>query len=257
MTAAGSADSIGGVTREQAERQGPADPQGQPDPIAIPAHGWRIDPGHAVIAAALCWAGFAVVALLVMNGHGASLDSAGLRAWRSGAELGAPGPAWLTEQIRDITALGGVTLRNLIAIGAISALLFLRLKREALLLAATIMGGWAAGSLLKLLVGRPRPDIVPHLMEVTGHSFPSGHSFNAAVVFIALGLAFAALSRRRAVRWTIIGSAVALSLLIALSRVLLGVHYPSDVLAGWLGGAGWAFLATALLHRPAKTMAGA
>jgi undecaprenyl-diphosphatase len=83
-------------------------------------------------------------------------------------------------------------------------------------------------------------------------SFPSGHSFNSALGLIAVALAFATFSHRRRVRWTIIGAAVALSLLVAWTRVWLGVHFPSDVLAGWLGGAGWAFLASALLEKPAQ-----
>ena len=94
-----------------------------------------------------------------------------------------------------------------------------------------------------------------HLMEAGGESFPSGHSFNAAVVYIAMALAFASMSSRHSVRYTIVGSAMVLSAMIAWSRVMLGVHFPSDVTAGWLGGAGWAFLAAALLYEPAKAAA--
>jgi len=220
-----------------------------------PVRSWRIDPRHALIAAALCWAGFAIVTVFVLQGMSGHFDAAGLRFWRSEPDWRPRGPAILSEMVRDVTALGGVLLRNVFALAAVTALLFLRLGREALLLAATVAVGWGVGSLLKTIVARPRPDIVPHLMEVSGHSFPSGHSFNAAVAYIAIALAFAAMSPRRAVRWTIIASAVVLSLLIALSRVWLGVHYPTDVLAGCLGGAGWAFLASALLYRPAKAAA--
>jgi undecaprenyl-diphosphatase len=92
-------------------------------------------------------------------------------------------------------------------------------------------------------------------MEAGGESFPSGHSFNAAVVYIAMALAFASLSARHSVRYTLIGAAMVISAMIAWSRVLLGVHFPSDVTAGWLGGAGWAFLAAALLYRPARVAA--
>ena len=146
-------------------------------------------------------------------------------------------------------------LRNLFAIGAIVALLFLRLRREATLLTLTIVGGWAVNSTIKALVGRPRPELVSHLTEAGGLSFPSGHSFNSAVVYISIALAFAALSPRQSVRATLVLAAMALTLAIALSRVWLGVHYPSDALAGWLGGAGWAFTAAALLYRPAKAVA--
>ncbi|MEL0254122.1 MAG: phosphatase PAP2 family protein, partial [Novosphingobium sp.] len=137
----------------------------------------------------------------------------------------------------------------------LAALLFLRLRREAVLLAATVLGGWLVNSLVKFVVGRPRPMIVPHLTEAGGQSFPSGHSFNSAVVYIAIALAFAAMSPRRSVRWTLVGTAIVLSIAIAISRVWLGGHFPTDVAAGWLGGAGWAFLASALLHRPAEVVA--
>lgn len=220
----------------------------------ISDHGWRITPRHALTAAALCWLGFAVIAVLVRY-HGAdALDAAGLRFWRDGADLRLSGPAWVEEAVRDFTALGGVLLRHLFALAAIAALLFLRLRREAMLLAMTIITGWAVNSGLKLLIARPRPAIVPHLAEAGGHSFPSGHTFNAAVIYIAIALAFAAMSPRRPVRWTIVGAAMAVTLLTGLSRVWLGVHYPSDVVAGWLGGAAWAFTASALLYRPAKAV---
>lgn len=223
--------------------------------VVLPQRGWRIDPAHALLAATLCWIGFAAVVWAVEAGRIAAFDSAGLLLWRTGTDLRPAGPPWLLEAVRDMTALGGVLLRNVVALGAIAALLFVRLRREAVLLAATIASGWLVNSLIKSLVGRPRPMIVPHLTEAGGQSFPSGHSFNAAVVYIAIALAFAAMSARRSVRWTVIAVAMVLSMAIAVSRVWLGVHFPSDVAAGWLGGAGWAFLASALLHRPAKAVA--
>jgi len=92
-------------------------------------------------------------------------------------------------------------------------------------------------------------------MAAGGNSFPSGHSFNAAVVYIAMALVFAGFSSRAAVRRTVIGAALILTLLVALTRVWLGVHWPSDALGGWLGGAGWAFLAAAVLRPPARAIA--
>jgi undecaprenyl-diphosphatase len=224
--------------------------------VLLPARGWRIDPYHALIAALFCLAGFGAMAALVVTGRSEAFDDAGLRLWREGPGLAVPhGPAWLLEAVRDYTALGGTLLRNLFALGAIAALLFLKLRREAVLLGATIVSGWIFEAVLKGLFGRPRPTIVPHLMEAGGNSFPSGHSFNSAIVYIAIALAFAAISVRRTVRWCLIGCALAMTLLVALSRVWLGVHYPSDAIAGWLGGAGWAFLASAVLYKPAKVLA--
>ena len=176
-------------------------------------------------------------------------------SFRTGEALGPRGPELVFESVRDVTALGGVFLRNLFALAAVVALLFLKLRREAFLYAATVMTGWLANTGLKLLVGRERPQIVPHLTEAGGESFPSGHSFSAAVVWIGMAIAFAAISKRHSVRYTIIGAAMLLSAGVAWSRVMLGVHFPSDVVAGWMGGAGWAFLAAAVLYTPAKTAA--
>ncbi|WP_330703840.1 phosphatase PAP2 family protein [Novosphingobium resinovorum] len=206
------------------------------------------------MAALACGIGLLLMAWSVHTGHTETLDRFGMLFWR-GADLRARGSIKMLETVRDVTALGGVLVRNLVAIGAVAALLFLKLRREAVLLALTVMGGWLANSALKALVGRARPQIVPHLTEAGGSSFPSGHSFNAAVVYVAIALAFAAMSSRRSVRRTLVGAAMMLALVIAWSRVWLGVHWPSDVIAGWLGGTGWAFLASALLYRPARAAA--
>lgn len=223
--------------------------------VRLPERGFTINRRKALIAAAVCWTGFGLLVWLVLSGRTGGFDDWGLLAARTGDARDFAGSHMLIEIVRDTTALGGVFLRNLFAIGAVVALLFLKLRREAVLFAMTVAGGWIANTALKLLVGRERPQIVPHLMEAGGESFPSGHSFNAAVVYIAMAIAFAALSRRHSVRYTVIGAAMLLSAMVAWSRVMLGVHFPSDVTAGWLGGAGWAFLAAALLYRPARAAA--
>ena len=226
-----------------------------PETVRLPARGFTIDRRKALIVAAVLWAGFALTVWLVLTGRTGAFDEFGLLAARTGEDRAFAGGDLLLEMVRDMTALGGVLLRNLFALAAVVALLFLSLRREAALFAMTVAGGWIANSALKGLVGRERPQIVPHLMEAGGESFPSGHSFNSAVVYIALALAFASMSSRHSVRYTLVGSAMVLSAMIAWSRVMLGVHFPSDVTAGWLGGAGWAFLAAALLYKPAKAAA--
>nr|WP_247711388.1 phosphatase PAP2 family protein [Qipengyuania gelatinilytica] len=223
--------------------------------MVVPERGFTINRKKALIAAAICWTGFAMMVWLVLNGRTGAFDEWGLLSYRTGADLHPAGPEVIFESVRDVTALGGVFLRNLFALVAVVALLFLKLRREAFLYAATVITGWLANTGVKLLVGRERPQIVPHLTEAGGESFPSGHSFSAAVVYIGMAIAFAALSRNHTVRYTIIGFAMVLSAMVAWSRVMLGVHFPSDVTAGWLGGAGWAFLAAAVLYRPAKAAA--
>ena len=233
-------------------------PHEQPLPaetVRLPVRGFTIDRTKALIAAGVLWAGFFAMVWAVETGRTGAFDRMGLLFYRTGAGLQPKGPPQLLEAVRDMTALGGVLLRNLFGIAAVVALLFLRLRREAVLFAATVVSGWLVNSGLKALVGRPRPTIVPHLAEAGGASFPSGHSFNSAVVYIAVALAFASMSARHSVRYTIVGSAMVLSALIAWSRVMLGVHFPSDVTAGWLGGAGWAFLGAALLYNPARAAA--
>lgn len=233
-------------------------PEEQPIPaetVRIPTRGFTINRRKALVVAAVCWVGFAAMVWLVTHGRTGSFDEWGLMSYRTGADLHPRGPEIIFESVRDLTSLGGVFLRNLFAAAAVVALLFLKLRREAILFAATVVTGWLANTGVKLLIGRERPQIVPHLTEAGGESFPSGHSFSAAVVWIGMAIAFAALSRRHSVRYTIIGAAMVLSAAIAWSRVMLGVHFPSDVVAGWLGGAGWAFLAAALLYQPTKAVA--
>lgn len=232
------------------------DPRHLPaEAVGLPERGFTIDRRKALIAAAVCWAGFAAMVVLVLTGRTGAFDEMGLLSARREGDLSFAGTHLMLEIVRDTTALGGVFLRNLFAIGAVVALLFLKLRREAVLFAMTVAGGWIANSLVKGIVGRERPQIVPHLMEAGGESFPSGHSFNSAVVYIAMALAFASMSSRHSVRYTLVATAMVLSAMIAWSRVMLGVHFPSDVTAGWLGGAGWAFLAAALLYKPARAAA--
>ena len=202
-----------------------------------------------LITALVCWAGFAVIATLVLGDQLKSLDNAGLLYFRTGPGAVPWGPPLLIEAVRSWTALGGVVVLNLLGTIAVAALLLARLRREAVLLAATMLSGWAFETLLKALVGRPRPTLVPHLTEAGGLSFPSGHSFNSAVVYMSIALTLGALSTPRGVRWSLIAGAALVSALIALSRVWLGVHYPSDAIAGWLGGMAWALTAYALLYR--------
>ncbi|HEY6870544.1 MAG TPA: phosphatase PAP2 family protein [Novosphingobium sp.] len=195
------------------------------------------------VAGVACWLAFAGIAAAV-HGHATeAFDHAGLTMWRAG-DPGLPrGPAGLIEAMRDLTALGGPLLRNLIAAGVVVALLMVPLRHTAVRLSAVVIGGWLVDAALKALMGRPRPTLVPHLMAVTGNSFPCGHSFNAATVYLGIALACAGIARRAAVRRAILATACILSLLVSFTRVWLGVHYPTDVIAGWLGGTGWALLA--------------
>ena len=233
-------------------------PQEKPVPaeaVVLPERGFTVNRRKALVAGGMLWAGWAAMVWLVTNARTTGFDNWGLHLYRTGADLQPRGGAYIHEAVRDVTSLGGVTLSTLIVIGAVVALLFLRLRREAVLFAATVFFGWMLNNFMKWLIGRPRPEIVPHLTEAGGNSFPSGHSFASAMIYIGMAIAFASLSKRHSVRYTLIGTAMVLSAMIAWSRVMLGVHFPSDVTAGWMGGAAWAFTAAALLYQPAKAAA--
>lgn len=234
----------------------PTEPPIPAETLHLPARGFTIDRRKATAVALVCWTGWGAMIWAVLEGRTQGTDTAGLMWFRTGSDQAARGGGRIAEAVRDLTALGGVFLSTLVVIAAVTALLFLRLRREAVLLAMTVALGWVLNSAMKLAIGRERPNLVPHLTEAEGLSFPSGHSFASAMIYIGMALAFASLSQRHSVRYTLVLSAMAISALIAWSRVLLGVHYPSDAIAGWLGGAAWAFTAAALLYRPARAAAG-
>lgn len=144
------------------------------------------------------------------------------------------------------TILGEPTL--LVAAGLIIAgvLWWRGNARRAVSLLIVILVGRGLAELQKYGFARPRPAIEPHLVVTKTYSFPSGHAANSMIFYLALALTLTAGSRWRT--WAIIG-AVALSFLIGTSRVMLGVHWPSDVVAGWAFGALWALLATGLAEK--------
>jgi undecaprenyl-diphosphatase len=159
------------------------------------------------------------------------------------------GPAWLPEAMTDLTAFGSPTGLLLIGGLVIGYLLLSGKVRTALFILAATAGGGLLGSLLKLVYARPRPTLVPHLADVASASFPSGHATDSAIVYLTLAALLARTVETRALRLYIIGAAILLTLLIGSSRVYLGVHWPSDVVAGWTFGAAWAFACSAAYSR--------
>lgn len=187
--------------------------------------------------------GFIRLANLVAGQTTQHFDERMLLALRRPDEPARPvGPAWLHEVARDVTALGGVTALALLT-AAVAGFLLLRGQTHAmwLVLVATA-GGLLISLLLKGNYERPRPSVVLPLTQVHTSSFPSGHSMMSAVVYLTLGSLLARLVARRRLKLYILAVAVLLTLLVGLSRVYLGVHYPTDVLAGWMAGLVWALL---------------
>lgn len=149
----------------------------------------------------------------------------------------------------DMTAVGGVAVLTVLTVVVTGYLLMMRRAAMAALVAVAVSSGALASSFLKGSFNRPRPDIVPHLVEVHTTSFPSGHAMNSAVVFLTLGALLARTHKTYAVRAYIIGASILLTLTIGFSRVYLGVHWPSDVLAGWVVGGSWALLWSLIARR--------
>jgi undecaprenyl-diphosphatase len=186
---------------------------------------------------------FAKLAGEVREGDTRSFDQAILLALRQPGDRAEPiGPLWLKQVMTDLTALGGFTVLGLLTIVVFFYLVMVGKRGAATLLAVAIGGGTLLSSLLKSIFERPRPDLVAHMVEVQTLSFPSGHAMLSAVTYLTLGVLLARLSPRRRVKAYVVGVAVALTLLVGCSRVYLGVHWPTDVLAGWCVGAAWALL---------------
>jgi undecaprenyl-diphosphatase len=156
------------------------------------------------------------------------------------------------EAARDVTALGGYTVLTLLVAAVTGYLLIARHYPAALLVLASTLGGLLLSHLLKGVYDRPRPDLVPHLTHVSTSSFPSGHAMLSAVVYLTLGALLARLAEGWWAKLYFVGVGVVLALLVGASRVYLGVHYPTDVAAGWCAGMAWAvlcWLATRALQR--------
>jgi undecaprenyl-diphosphatase len=103
-------------------------------------------------------------------------------------------------------------------------------------------GGELVSTVLKLFYHRPRPDLVPHGMEVFTASFPSGHAMMSAIAYLTLAILMARVDRNPRVKALVLSLGVSITLLVGISRIYLGVHWPSDVVAGWCVGAAWASL---------------
>ena len=188
---------------------------------------------------------FIVVALAgeVLEGDTQQFDERMLAALRDPANPANPiGPAWLRTAALDITALGSATVLGL-AVVTVAGFLFLQgMWRRALIVIGASLGGWFLNGALKMLFQRPRPDVVPHLREAMSLSFPSGHALQSAAVYLTLGVLMMRFAHRRITKIYCIAIAGIATVLVGISRVYIGVHYPTDVIAGWLIGLSWALL---------------
>ena len=186
---------------------------------------------------------FLSLASEVMEGETLAFDKRIVLAFRKADDLSRPiGPAWVESSLLDLTALGGPTVISLIVLAVIGFLVLQSRYWTALFIFLTTTTGEIVGYAMKGLFLRPRPDIVPHLREAFSTSFPSGHAMQSAIVYLTLGAMLMRLAERRLTKIYCCAAAMGLTFLVGLSRVYLGVHYPTDVLAGWIVGLFWASL---------------
>ncbi len=168
------------------------------------------------------------------------------------------GAEWVTNSVRDITALGSGTVIVIFTIAVLGFLLFQKEYIMAYLILGATIGGGLLGLFLKEFFGRERPDLIYHLMPETSLSFPSGHSMMSMVIYLSFAALLARIQNKRSVKIYIISIALFLSFIIGVSRIYLGVHYATDVMAGWSIGLAWAALcwlfAYYLQHRKNKKL---
>ncbi|MBU2292469.1 MAG: phosphatase PAP2 family protein [Alphaproteobacteria bacterium] len=204
--------------------------------------------GAFLVASAGLWA-FLTIAGEMQEGETRALDERLLLMLRTPGHPDNPlGPRWVEEAMRDITALGGFTVLTLVGVVGVIALARARRWRSALILAGVSLGAELTSDLLKLLYARPRPDLTAQGSYVYTHSFPSGHSTVSTAIYFTLAALLAGAVARRGSRALILMTTALLVFSIGLSRVYLGVHWPTDVVAGWVVGSMWAAAGWRLLR---------
>ncbi|QJP17027.1 phosphatase PAP2 family protein [Starkeya sp. ORNL1] len=196
-----------------------------------------------LLGAASALFAFALIAEDVLEGETHGFDERLLRAFRNPNDLADPiGPPWFEIMMRDITSLGSTTVLTIVTLAAVFYLVMDGKRASAALVAIAVSGGALLTYVLKFGFDRPRPDLVAHLVEVSTLSFPSGHAMGSAVTYLTLGALLARTQPRRRIKIYVLTVAVLLTLMVGVSRVYLGVHWPTDVLAGWCAGSAWALI---------------
>lgn len=186
---------------------------------------------------------FVEIADDVFEGDTHNFDQSLLLSLRNPVDLRDPiGPRWVEEIGRDFTALGGNAVLTVLTLATVGFLVFEGKRRIAVVILVATIGALSVSTALKYSFDRDRPDLVPHGSVVYTASFPSGHSMLAASTYLTLGALLARVQRRKRIKVYILCVAITLTVLVGISRVYLGVHWPTDVLAGWVAGSAWALM---------------
>lgn len=176
------------------------------------------------------------------------IENAIMRAFRTGDPPRPIGPHWVADAARDVTALGSVAVLSGIVALTVGYLWLSRRRAAAVFVTIVSLGGLGVNAVLKATFDRERPDIVLRLVEIDSFSFPSGHAMSSATIYLTLAVLLTRLASQRRRKLYILGAALLLTLAVGFSRVFLGVHYPSDVIAGWAAGLAWAQLCWLVAH---------
>lgn len=184
---------------------------------------------------------FAEIADEVFEGETRVIDERVLLLFRAADDPADPlGPSWVEETARDITGLGGIGVLTFVTLASAGFLALQGKTHLAVYVVAAVAGGMLLSMLLKAGFDRPRPELVPHGQVVYTSSFPSGHSMMSAVAYLTLGALLASAYPSPLLKAYLLGLAVLLCVAIGISRLYLGVHWPTDVLGGWTAGCVWA-----------------
>jgi undecaprenyl-diphosphatase len=210
---------------------------------ALIDHVSRVERTTLLIAIAVPAALYALARLAnaIVAGGARAFDERLLLALRTPGNLADPiGPKWVEEMMRDFTALGSTGVLALMVLAVGGFLVMMRKRQAALAVVVAVFSGVLLSQTMKWAYARPRPELVPHGAEVYTASFPSGHAMMSAVVYLTLGALLARTQSGGGAKVYILAVAVILTVLVGVSRVYLGVHWPTDVLAGWALGGMWA-----------------